>query len=540
MTAAAIAAASTAATSEATGVLGVLLPYQQALLACKDPVVVFEKSRRIGISWAAACEAVLVSSAAVDGMDTFYIGFEKEMTRGFIDDCAFWAGHFQVAAGEVDEFLWDDSDKDGERSIQAFRIKFASGHTIVALTSRPRNLRSKQGFVILDEAAFMDDLPGMLKAAFALLIWGGRVWIISTHDGVDNAFNQLVEDCRALKKPFRLFRTTFKDALEQGLYRRICEKTGKVWSAEAEVQWEAGIRKFYAPNDAEELDVIPAQGSGVYMTRNLIESCATSNGPVLRLTCPPGFDLKPEAERRSYVDAWLEQTVAPIVATLDPRLRHVYGHDFARSGDLSDFVPGEIGRDLKLRIPFVIEMRNVPHEQQKQVCFWIVDRLPRFSAGKNDANGNGNFLGEVMQQRYGETRIEKVMPSQAWYRENMPPMRASFEDQTIEIPAAEPDLVDDVRQITLNKGVPMVPSDAHTTGMDGLPRHGDFAVALCLVHAASRAEVPEIDYRPVARATAIDGGQSREDNDDFSRRHGGAFARHDAGRAGFNRSKGCF
>lgn len=540
MTAAAHAASRTASTTEATGVLAVLLPYQQELLACKDPVVVFEKSRRIGISWAAACEAVLVSSAAVDGMDTFYIGFEKEMTRGFIDDCAFWARHFAVAASDVDEFLWDDSDKTGDRSIQAFRIRFASGHTIVALTSRPRNLRSKQGFVILDEAAFMDDLAGMMKAAFALLIWGGRVWIISTHDGVDNDFNQLVEDCRAKKKPFRLFRTTFKEALAQGLYKRICEKTGKAWSAEGEAEWEAGIRKIYAPNDAEELDVIPAQGSGVFMTRKLIESCAVGTGPVLRLTCPPGFDLKPEAERRSYVDAWLEQVVAPVIATLDPRLRHVYGHDFARSGDLSDFVPMAIERDLTRTVPFVIEMRNVPHEQQKQVCFWVVDRLPRFSAGKNDANGNGNFLGEVMQQRYGEARIEKVMPNQAWYRDNMPPMKASFEDRTIVIPAAEPDLVDDLRQITLNKGVPMVPTDAKTKGMDGLPRHGDFAVALCLADAASRADAPEIDYRPVARATAIDGGQRRDDDDDFRHRHGGAFATHDTGRAGFNRSKGAW
>ena len=466
------------------------------------------------------------------------------MTRGFIDDCAFWARHFSVAATEVDEFLWDDSDgtpgSGGDKSIQAFRIRFASGHTITALTSRPRNLRSKQGFVILDEAAFMDDLPGMMKAAFALLIWGGRVWIISTHDGVDNAFNQLVEDCRALKKPFRLFRTTFKEALAQGLYKRICEKTGQVWSAEAEVAWESGIRKIYAPNDAEELDVIPAQGSGVYMTRNLIESCATSKGPVLRLTCAPGFDLKPEAERRSYVDAWLEQVVAPVVATLDPRLRHVYGHDFARSGDLSDFVPMTIERDLSRTVPFVIEMRNVPHEQQKQVCFWVVDRLPRFSAGKNDANGNGNFLGEVMQQRYGETRVEKVMPSQAWYRDNMPPMKASFEDRTIAIPADEPDLVDDLRQITLNKGVPMVPADARTKGMDGEARHGDFAVALCLAHAASRADAPEIDYRAVPRATALDRGDVRQDDDDFSRRHGGAFARRDDGRAGFNRSKGAW
>lgn len=537
--------AETAATTTSTGVLAVMLPYQQELLACDAQVVVYEKSRRIGISWAAAAAAVLTSSAdaSAGGSDSYYIGFEKEMTRGFIDDAAFWAKHFSFAASEVDEFLFDDSDKDGERSIQAFRIRFGSGHSIVALTSRPRNLRSKQGFVILDEAAFMDDLPGMMKAAFALLIWGGRVWIISTHDGVDNPFNELVEDCRAKKKPYKLFRTTFDEALEQGLYERICLKTGQPWSQEAEIKWAAGIRKIYAPNDAEELDVNPAQGSGVFMTRNLIEACATAKAPVLRLKCPPGFDLLPKSERRSYVDAWLEQVVAPEVAKLNKRLRHVYGHDFARSGDISAFVPMAIEANLDRTVPFVVEMRNVPHQQQKQVCIWIVDRLPRFSAGKNDANGNGNYLGEAMQQEYGEARIEKVMPTQEWYRENMPPMKAAFEDKTIAIPANEPDLVDDLRQIIMSKGVPMVPSGAHTEGTDGEPRHGDFAVGLCLAYAASDADVPEIDYRPVPRANALDRGNPVEDDDGFRHRHGGAFAQVgiDTGRAAYRKSSGgCF
>ncbi len=521
-------------------IASVLLPYQQALLAADDQVVVYEKSRRIGISWAAAAAAVLRSALDADagGMDTFYIGYEKEMTRGFIDDCAFWAQHFGVVAAAVDEFLFDDGDASGDKAIQAFRIRFASGHTIVALTSRPRNLRGKQGFVILDEAAFMDDLPEMLKAAFALLIWGGRVWVISTHDGVDNAFNQLVEDCRAGKKPFRLMRTTFDEALEQGLYRRICLKTSKVWTAEGEAEWAEGIRKFYGSGAAEELDVIPAQGSGVYLTRTLIEACAVAQSPVLRLTCPPGFDLKPEPERRSYLDAWLEQTIAPLVEGLDRNLRHVFGQDFARSGDVSAFVPLTIQRDLTRTAPFVIEMRNVPYEQQKQLVWWVVERLPRFSAGKLDSTGNGDYLGEVAQQRFGAERIEKVKLSQAWYLTNMAPMKAAFEDRTLLIPA-DADLVDDLRQIQMNKGVPMVPADAHTKGADGSSRHGDFAVALCLAYAASRANPSEIDYRPVARATSLDRGEARDD-DDFANRYGGAFADRDGGRAGFNREKGCF
>ncbi|MDP1962404.1 MAG: hypothetical protein Q8K93_09405, partial [Reyranella sp.] len=383
------------------GAPAVLLPYQQRLLASTASVVVYEKSRRIGISWAAACAAVLTSSvtAADGGMDTHYIGYEKEMTRGFIDDCAFWARHFGVAAGEVDEFLFQDGDTHGERAIQAFRIRFASGHEIVALTSRPRNLRSKQGFVILDEAAFMDALDEMLKAAFAMLIWGGRVWIISTHDGVDNPFNALVEECRARKKPFELHRTTFDEALADGLYQRICLRQGVEWSPKAEAAWAAGIRENYGSGAAEELDVIPAQGSGVYLTRAMIEACATSPGPVLSLHVDADFEQRPEAERRSYVDAWLEEYVAPQLALLDPNLRHVFGQDFALTGDVSSLTPMAIERDLRRTVPFTIEMRGVPHEQQKQVVFYVADGLPKLSGGKLDAGGNGSFLAQVVAQR---------------------------------------------------------------------------------------------------------------------------------------------
>lgn len=519
----------------------VLLPYQQELLGCDAQVVVYEKSRRIGISWAAACQAVLISSAseAAGGDDSFYIGFEKEMTRGFIDDCAFWAKHFAVAADDVEEFLFDDSDKDGEKSIQAFRVRFASGKVITALTSKPRNLRSRQGFVILDEAAFMDDLVEMMKAAFALLIWGSRIWIISSQKDVDNAFNELVEDCRAKKVPYKLFRTTFDDAIEQGLYRRICLKKGVEWTAEGEKAWAAEIRAFYGAGAARELDCVPDQGSGVFLSRNLIELCAVNPSDVYRLTCPPGFDLKPKAERRSFLDGWLEDNIAPAVKRLDKNLRHAFGQDFARSGDVSAFVPIVVTRTLTRSVPFVIEMRNVPYDQQKQLLFWVVDQLPRFFAGKLDSNGNGDYLGESAQQQFGATRIEKVKPSQPWYLENMAPMKAAFEARELLIPRDD-DLIDDLRQIKLDKGVPMVAAGVHTKGTDGQSRHGDFAVALCLAYAASRQDAPEIDYRPVARATALDGGQRRDDDDDFSRRHGGAFARHDAGRAGFNRSKGCF
>lgn len=388
----------------------------------------------------------------------------------------------------------------------------------------------------------MDDLVEMMKAAFALLIWGARIWIISSQLDAENAFNELVVDCRAKKKPYKLFRTTFRDAIDQGLYRRICLKQGIDWTVEGEAAWEAEIRAFYGDGAARELDCVPDQGSGVFLSRALIELCATNPPHVLRLKCEPGFDLKPKPERRSFMDAWIEDHLAPVIKGLDKDLRHAFGQDFARSGDVSAFVPIAITRMVQRTVPFVVEMRNVPYDQQRQLLFWVVENLPRFTAGKLDSNGNGDYLGETAQQKWGAERIEKVKPSQPWYLENMTPLKAAFQAQDIRFPRDE-DLIDDLRQIKLNKGVPMVDPDTRTTGTDGLNRHGDFAVALCLAFAASYAEVSEIDYRRVARSTSLERGGVVEDDDDFRLRNGSGFARAmgaaaDEGRGAFRRTTG--
>ncbi|MDD4617014.1 MAG: hypothetical protein PHW76_07895 [Alphaproteobacteria bacterium] len=77
-------------------------------------------------SWAIAFDAVLVaaSEATAGGMDVFYMGYNLEMGREFIDYCADWAKHFGHAAADVEEYIWVDPD-DAEKSVQAFRIRFA-------------------------------------------------------------------------------------------------------------------------------------------------------------------------------------------------------------------------------------------------------------------------------------------------------------------------------------------------------------------------------------------------------------------------------
>lgn len=508
----------------------ILMPSQKALLqaTATNQLVVSDKSRRIGFTWAVAADAVLTSSVRKSdgGMDTLYLGYNLDMAREFIDTCAMWSRAFNHAAADVQEFLFPDG---ADRDIAAFRIRFASGFEILALSSRPRSLRGRQGYVILDEFAFHDDRAGLLKAAIALLIWGGKVLVISTHHGEDNEFNQLIQEIRAKKRPGAVVRCTFDQALEEGLYQRICLMTGKDWSPEAEAEWRANIRKFYGADAAEELDCVPSQGSGIYLTRSVIEACSTAGGPekVLKLVCPAGFELKDKAYRRSYVEAWLEQTVAPEIPLLDPRLRHYFGQDFAMTGDASVYVPLAEGRIGGASTPFVIEMRNVPYDQQKQVVFWTTKQLPRFSGGKLDATGNGAPLAQETKQEFGDSLIEEVKLSQAWYLAHMPPLKADFEDRTIAI-VRHPDLIDDMRQVRLIRGVPMVPGDARTKGEDGLQRHGDFAPALALARAASRSEVTTYGgYESLKATRPMDERQGDDEIDDrdggYRLRDGGAW-----------------
>lgn len=486
----------------------VLLPYQQELLACRDEVVVVEKSRRIGISWAAAAEAVTVSSAArgQGGDDALYVGYTREMAEEFIEDCVFWSRHLAAFAGtvpEIEEYVFEDETPEGKRSIQAFRIRFKSGFKIAALSSRPRGLRGRQGFVIVDEAAFHDDLEELLTAAFALLMWGSRVWVISTHNGADNPFNELIQDIRAGAAPYKLLRFEFDHAVRQGLYRRICLVRGIEWTPAGEAEWVARIRSIYRDKAAQELDVIPSQGGGVWLPLSLLEMAAAAGAdiPVLRWQVPDAFAEMSEAMREAECRDWLERHVAPLLAELADDSPSYFGMDFGRTGHLSVIWPVRLLRRMERRAPFVIELRNVPFEQQRQVLFYVVDRLPRFSGGAMDAGGNGSYLAEVAWQRYGTGRIERVKFTVEWYREHMPPYKAAMQDGEMPLPR-DRDIIADHRAIVMEKGVARVP-EKPSKGRGG-DRHGDAAIAGVLAHYATRMLVVAYGYEPAPRLRPLD------------------------------------
>lgn len=501
---------------EAGSVEDVLISYQKRLMesTALNPVVVCEKSRRTGMTWAAAADAVLTAAAqkAAGGMDVIYIGYNLDMAREFVDTCGMWARSFNDVAVSVDECIFDDGEP--ESNIQAFRIKFASGFEIMALSSRPRSLRGRQGYVIIDEAAFHDDLDALIKAALALLMWGGKVLIISTHEGDANPFNKLVQDIRGGRKPYKLLSLDFDQALRDGLYQRICLVTGKEWSPEAEAAWRASIIAFYGDGADEELFCIPSQGGGVYLSRALIEARQREELKVVRIARDDAFTFFSPSVREADIKAWCEAELNPLLDALDKDRQHAFGQDFARVSDLSVIAPIEIGKTMKRTVPFVVEMRNIPFEQQRQILFYICDRLPRFIGGKMDANGNGAYLAEVAAQKYGPLRVERVSLTAEWYLENFPPLKTAFEDGAVWIPK-DADQLDDLALVQMIRGVPRIP-DIRTKGADGKKRHGDFAVALVLAYAQTRANVVEFGYRSAStERDGLSGGPDESSERDW-------------------------
>lgn len=504
------------------GLPKVLLPYQQRAVGLLDStatkVLVVEKSRRIGLTWGLAAYAALRAGRErkARGMDVMYISYSQEMTREFIDACGMWARAFSVAAAAEEEFLFPDGDETGDRSIKAFRIAFASGFEIIALSSAPRSLRGKQGVVIIDEAAFVDSLAELLKAALAFLMWGGQVIVCSTHDGAENVFNQTVQDILAGRKPYAHMRIDFDDALRDGLYQRICLVTRQDWSPAAEAAWRQDIIDFYGDGADEELFCVPSMGSGAWLTAPLIEARMTVEQPVLRLELPGDYLHRDRLDRAQLLAPFMEELEGALKG-LDQTPHYAFGFDFARVADLSVAALMSIEKNLKRREALSVEMRNVPGDEQKAIVRDILSAVrERLVGAAFDATGMGwtvaEDLGRIFGLREGEDSsglIWAIKFTEDWYRLHMPPLKTAFEDDMIAL-IRDADHLSDLRAVKLVRGTPRVPPTRE--GEKGKRRHGDFAIALALAHFASRMRWVEYGYRAAGGRDPRERGQSGADD----------------------------
>ncbi|WP_461522893.1 hypothetical protein [Rhizobium leguminosarum] len=501
---------------------GVLMRHQADWIADESTLKICAKGRRTGITFAEALDCTLIAAArrTAGGQNVFYIPDTKPKGREFIGYAAHFAKTVSKEMLEIEDGVYFDIKEDGTtKAISSYIIRFKSGFRIEALSSRPENIRGLQGTVVIDEAAFHRDVRGVVDAVGALLIWGGKVRIISSHNGISSPFNELIKEAEAGKNGFKIHTYSFGDAVENGLYKRVCLIKGSEWSQEKQDAWEAEIRSAYGTRTAkmkQELDAIPAESEGSALTRVLIESCMSRDLPaVVRWDRPDDFKNLEDFEREEQASEFCEGVLKPLLDALDPDREHVFGEDFARSGDKTAIVVFEVGADLIRRARLVVELKNIPFDQQRDILFYIGDGLPRLTGGALDARGNGQYLAEKARQRWGEC-IHEVMLSAKWYASNMPAYIEAFTDKSLLLPF-DADVLADHQALAYVNGIIKVP-DAHSTkGVDGYDRHGDTAPAGALAWFASTQEFIAYDYE-TNRKSSMAGHNGGPPLDDDRRR----------------------
>lgn len=473
---------------------GVLMRHQAEWIKIKAAIKGCEKGRRTGITFATALDdAVTIGSRKSAGGDNvYYIGDTKDKGLEFIGYIAKFLRVIAEAQGQgvsgIEEFLFPDQDEKGNtKYIAAYRIRTAAGFQAVALSSRPANIRGLQGKVRIDEAAFHADVQGVLDAATALLIWGGEIAVISTHNTKNNPFNQFIRDIRnglyGDSSDAQVYKVTFDDAVANGLFERVCMMKGETPTAEGKKKWYNRIRNAYGPRTAamrEELDAIPRDSGGMCIPGVWIERAMPEARPVLRLVCSDEFVNLSETERKKWGEAWITAHMKTLYGMFAENRRHVAGMDFARHRNFSVLTPLEISQTLMRKAPFVIEMQNVPVGQQMQITWALFHALPRFCGAAIDATGPGLGLAELTADHFGHTMIHQVDLSRKWYGDWMPKMTKGFEDGIYDLPRDE-NLEADIRAVEIIDGIPMVPKANRKDLKDPeLYRHGDFAISLVM------------------------------------------------------------
>jgi phage FluMu gp28-like protein len=191
------------------------LPYQDRWIADDAPFKLYEKSRRIGATYATSYRCFQKCLRRRDF--TQWVSSRDLLTaKEFITDyVARWCKLGRIAAtglaGETVEVI--DPDRDITAFVAAFPL---TGSRIVSLSSTPAAFAGKGGDVLLDEVDLHAEPGVLIDMAMPCTIWGGQLEAVSAYavDGSPaSVFARLCLDAKG-DNPMRarFHRTTLLDA----------------------------------------------------------------------------------------------------------------------------------------------------------------------------------------------------------------------------------------------------------------------------------------------------------------------------------------
>jgi len=371
------------------------MAYQADYIRDAALLVIVEKGRQIGLSYAASYKAVRLAAPKDARLDVWVMSRDEIQAKQFLLYCKRWARVLKFAAEDLGEVVVDN-DKD----ITAHVLKFANGLCIYCLSSNPDAIVGKTGHVILDEFALHKDQRQLYAVAKPVTQWGGTLTIISTHRGVGTVFNEIIEDIktRGNKMGWSLHTIPVQRAVEDGLVEKINAATGRTETRE---QWLARQRAECLDEEQwlQEYCCVPADESQAFITYDMIVKC------------------EDDSARKDF--KYLQTCKNPLYL----------GGDIARKQHLTVFDIEEKVGDVyweRLRV----ELRGKSFEEQETELYRLLS-LPMMRRACLDGSGLGMQLAERAIQRFGQYKVESVRFTGPVKEELAFPLRSAHEDRTV-------------------------------------------------------------------------------------------------------------
>lgn len=194
------------------------LPYQKKWIYDKSRLKLWVKSRQIGGSKSSQIATVRSKAFANCAVDTFVASSNEGQACLYLEGCHRYAKDMHIEAVNEGKIIMD------EEGSTAYVLRFANGRRIFSMSSSVNAQAGKSGDRILDEFATIPHARELYGVAFPGTMWGGsKLEIISTQRGRDTYFNELVQEIEQGGNPkkFSFHKTTFQDALDQGLLYKL-------------------------------------------------------------------------------------------------------------------------------------------------------------------------------------------------------------------------------------------------------------------------------------------------------------------------------
>ena len=386
------------------------MPYQVDWITADNPCNIWEKSRRIGATYAESYKACRRRNQIDYKRDYWFSSADESAAFEYAQYCRQWCEIMEAAIKEILEVL---EDSEGYR-YNNYVIEFPNRSRINCLTSNPRRFRSKGGDITLDEFAWHDNPQEMLAAAKPAATWGYDITVLSTHNGENSLFAQIAKQAKQIATgeidpdmdnvlPWRHHFTPITVAVDQGLAEKIYKlKEVDLAARQKFLRW---CRALAGDEDTwnQEYMCIPSAAASTLIPYDLYQSCEM-----------PGCE-------------------EPLIPHTQQRRQYYLGADIGREKDLTIFWLWELVTDILITRK-IVKLYKTPYAAQQQMAEDLLANA-NIQRACIDATGIGDMLAEALQNRFGTYRVEKVKFT-AQIKEHLASlMLGRFEDKRLRVPA---------------------------------------------------------------------------------------------------------